>query len=791
MSVRDIIQAAAGSSAVETAWELNYASWQGIFSSGSIASYETTPADVQFNPDGTRMYILGDTRDAVLQYDLSTPYGPNTAFLPRKSVSAQYSLPSGIEFKPDGTKMYVIGAIACTVSEYDLSVAWDVTTATFVQSFNVNAQTGTNSLKVRFKDDGTKMYVLSETNDRVYQYSLSTAWNVSTATYDSVSFLISGQETVALGMCFGDSGAKMYIIGQGNDTVYQYNLSSAWDLSTATYSGLSFSVTAQETIPEDVFFKSDGTIMYVMGQNGDDVNQYALSTAWDVSTASLTQVSSPTFATIPGENTPRGIYIKSDGTQFYLAGQGGKSVYQQSMSSAWDVLTLASGYSVVSQDNGPAGLAFKSDGTKMYVLGSTNDTVYQYSLATAWNTLTATYDSVSFSVAAQETSPQGITFKDDGTKMYILGSGTSDSVYEYALSSAWVVSSASYTTSFSVASQTGALPRKVRFQSDGTKMFVLSTTNNAVYQYNLSSAWSVSSASYSGTSFGTRQSLTTGLAFSSNGAKIFFVGQSSDIVNGANLSTAWSLSTAQYYVATGLSDNYTFPLSSTGLSAITSTPTSSYMSSRALSTAWKVDTLGGVNGNLYIPTLIGYYPGRARYKSDGTSVYMNSPANNAIYQWNLSTPYNVGTNSYTGNSFSFSSQDTNARGFAFSDDGTKLYMIGGTNDTVYQYALSTAWDISTVSYASLSKSISAQETSPQAVFLGNSGTRMYIIGDANDTVYQYNLSTAWDVSTATYSGKSFSVLATAGTSPRDLFFRDNGEAFYVAGGGAAYQYTIG
>ena len=45
---------------------------------------------------------------------------------------------------------------------------------------------------------------------------------------------------------------------------------------------------------------------------------------------------------------------------------------------------------------------------------------------------TASYDSVSFDVGSQESSPRGVTFKPDGTKMYLIGF-SSDSVHQYSL----------------------------------------------------------------------------------------------------------------------------------------------------------------------------------------------------------------------------------------------------------------------------------------------------------------------------------------------------------------------
>ncbi|GAI59670.1 unnamed protein product, partial [marine sediment metagenome] len=76
---------------------------------------------------------------------------------------------------------------------------------------------------VFFKPDGTKMYITGEVTDTVYQYSLSTPWDVSTASYDKYKD-VSSQDTSPMGVCFKPDGIKMYIMGNKNDTVYQYSL---------------------------------------------------------------------------------------------------------------------------------------------------------------------------------------------------------------------------------------------------------------------------------------------------------------------------------------------------------------------------------------------------------------------------------------------------------------------------------------------------------------------------------------------------------------------------------------
>jgi len=57
--------------------------------------------------------------------------------------------------------------------------------------------------------------------------------------------------------------------------------------------------------------------------------------------------------------------------------------------------------------------------------------VVDIQVSDGYNIDTASYDSVSFSVNAQDANPSGIAFNNDGTKMYIVGRGSGDSVHQY------------------------------------------------------------------------------------------------------------------------------------------------------------------------------------------------------------------------------------------------------------------------------------------------------------------------------------------------------------------------
>ena len=77
----------------------------------------------------------------------------------------------------------------------------------------------------------------------------------------------------------------MFIAGDSGNDINEYKLDVAWDVSSASFVD-SFSVNNQEAAVRDVWFDSSGKTMFIVGKSGDDVNVYKLNVAWDVSSAS-------------------------------------------------------------------------------------------------------------------------------------------------------------------------------------------------------------------------------------------------------------------------------------------------------------------------------------------------------------------------------------------------------------------------------------------------------------------------------------------------------------------------
>jgi hypothetical protein len=287
--------------------------------------------------------------------------------------------------------------------------------------FNPVAVTGaTPSLDVgsyNFFDNGT---VSGATPVSFTNIPTQARWKYSARTIGSAAYALEGivyqNQTYAdpinaTNMRWKPDGTRAFY-SSPDGKIHQVDFSTAWDFTTASYSN----VTAQTTFSTTYAFgvNGDGTSVYVGEWNngGGTYRQFNLGTAWDLSTFSNSLVSSKNFASLSSDcDYLRNIYFKPDGLVGYIPANG--KLFQFNFSTAF-LLSTASYVTKISSIAGgettPQTVTFNPDGTKMFVAGQSTGTVYQYTLSTGYNISTATYDSVSFNPTQGDSNITEITF---------------------------------------------------------------------------------------------------------------------------------------------------------------------------------------------------------------------------------------------------------------------------------------------------------------------------------------------------------------------------------------------
>ncbi len=628
-----------------------------------------------------------------------------------------------------------------------------ITSALFKQEFDVSAQIG-DPTDIFFKPDGLKMFVvgsLSPTN-RVYTYVLSTPNDISTAVFDNSQSFTLTSFVLPDGLAFKPDGTIMYVIFSTPDDILEFALSTPWDPSTASLTN-TFNVTSEETFPTSVYFKPDGTRMFIIGGTGL-IQQYNLSIPWDISSA--------VFSTI-----------------------------------TFDLTSFGAAFSL------PEGLYFSEDGRKIYVVPLTTGTPLLILLGAPWDISILPADVVSetIDISEQSTTLTGIFLNAGLSKMYLSSSGVSiqdilefdvgiktegsfiglPTVPEFSTSKSYVLGNI-VTFDEILYRNTIAIGTPETF--DVTKWTRITTLPDAyVFVDNSTQQTAALPDDTNGkiTSALFKQQLDVfaqdndphDVFFKPDGFKMFIVGDQNNTIFTYDLSVAEDISTA----VNNASESFVLPVAITlprgiffkpdGFKMFVTDLTTDSVYEFTLSTAWDPSTASQTNA--FDTTTEDSIPVSISFKGDGTRMFVQGNQNDTLYQYNLSVPWSLASSSvsFSGITFDTSFLDSAMTGIHFSQDGKKIYFIGVADDNVDLIPLGIPWDIT--SFTGTSEFFQTFIGGPGGIFLNAGLSKIYVINNVGEDVLEFDVGIKTDgvifaASTSHQSVATATNLTTAGES---------------------------
>ena len=282
-----------------------------------------------------------------------------------------------------------------------------------------NGPTESSVNGMAFNDDGTKMYYVGFAG-KVYEFALSTPFSLSSATYSSgedCNFTTAVQ-VKPQDITFNSNGTAMFVTGSNPDDINKFSLSVPYDVSTCDIDGRSTHVVGGD--PRGISFNNDGTKLFIYNGNGNDgndsVDQYSLQSPFNLSNMVLQKsYIGPDGTTLKSiEKFPQGIAFSFDGTKMFLTGNNKFKVNEFNLSTAYDLsdVTHVGGYEVSNHNNGLKGIAFNSDGSKIFLTDfNSGDHISEYSLTCNYGVIscpdpTTNKDDVAMVEAQSESAKQ-------------------------------------------------------------------------------------------------------------------------------------------------------------------------------------------------------------------------------------------------------------------------------------------------------------------------------------------------------------------------------------------------
>ena len=256
---------------------------------------QNIPMAIAFNPSGTKMFVVGMSQNKIFEFDLTTGFDVSTASK-NSNVCSFIGLADDavdINFNSDGTKIFLVdqgqGGAPNTIEEFDLSTAYDVSSCTHVEEHFAGDFVGL--VGIEFNTDGTKLFIYNTAGaDSIKQYSLNSPYNLSNITLQKQSTGTSDKtfstiESQPMGFTFSSDGSKMFITGTKKDKVQEFNLSTPFDLSSVSRTS-GYDISNEIVAVGGISFSNDGLKMFVLDSNLDaankDVNEYDLTCGFGV-----------------------------------------------------------------------------------------------------------------------------------------------------------------------------------------------------------------------------------------------------------------------------------------------------------------------------------------------------------------------------------------------------------------------------------------------------------------------------------------------------------------------------
>ena len=633
------------------------------------------------------------------------------------------------------------------------------------------------------------MFTVGDTNNSVYEYALSTAFDISSLSYtDNLS--IGSEESSPTGIKFNHDGTKMYISGSSGDDINEYTLSTAFDISsTVTHKG-SYDVSSSDggSGATGFSFNNDGTKLFTTGSTNDRANEHSLTTPFSLVDVSgehsgdvINTSSTDNYDTDPDSDTLTVTAIRTGSVE----GSGTAGSVGSALTGTYGDLTIAANgsYTYEVADNSTMDALDAGDIVTDTFNYTVSDGQGETDIATITITITGINDAPT-AVADTDTVTANATVTDTTNSAGTLVSDDSDPDASASLYITQVTPSGGSATSVtynstktsSAATITGS-KGTLTIGSDGSYSYAANSdasVGDDVFTYTLTDGTSTTTSTLTITIY------VNSAPVAQNDTGTVNENATLSVSNSDNATTVTGVSNdtgSPYAINEGTVRSVTFNHDGTKMFVVHAANGTPKISEHALTTAFDIDTSSqsttyDISSHLTEPRGI-------RFNNDGTKLYISSGANSnkKIYEFSLSTAYDV-SSLPTATETSISGQDSGPRGFSFNADGTKMFLIGDTNNAVYEYSLSTAFDTTTISYTNRSLDISSREVTPRGLSFNPTGTKLFITGQNSDDILEYDLSTGFDLSTATFNG-AFDVSSFA-TKPNDIVFNNDGTKAFMA-----------
>jgi hypothetical protein len=360
------------------------------------------------------------------KYILTTPYDLTTATLSQQISGGQsYSQHFMSE---DGNTLIATSDNTYTIEQYNLSQPFDLSGITLSQTYSTSdVYYRATGITGSMSPWGMNLY--HNLTNKVYSSNWDSPYRVYTWTIPGPYKVQAVQPSASLSHSSGtvragtitSEGTRLYTTEYSTGTTRQWNLSTPYDLTTASYINVKTSIRSNIW---NIQFKNDGTLLF-MSDNSGNLVSYSLSNPWDITSVGSNPIASITMPSSTANKYGTFCFTPT-GSGLIIASYDSGIIYQYSLSTPWDITNITQVASWSGIGYTPVSPRFNATGEKIFINSISPIRIYEYDLASPYDITSQTYTGNVFDLRSIDTSGSTFSCEYDpsGDQFFVWGYST-------------------------------------------------------------------------------------------------------------------------------------------------------------------------------------------------------------------------------------------------------------------------------------------------------------------------------------------------------------------------------
>jgi len=363
------------------------------------------------HPAGTMIFLTVGTNVEVREYSIDHDIATIGSIIFTFPITVDAN-PYGVSFSNDGLFMIIVGVATDTLYRFTMTVPFDLTTVTAPPPIEMSINAIGVQTDCEFSTDGDFVFVAG-TNELV-EYPLPINYDIA-SNITKTEYLFSG----ILGFTFKPEGNMIYVTQNATTKIDEYFISTDWDLSTRSFvDDFVFPVGAD---PGTISIRSNGDEIVNLDLTSFILTKYHLDNSWNITTTSHFANDTPIPTTVPMAIS----WKLDDGMKYFIADFDDDTITEFNVPHLFNQTGAIQGasFSLSGTQNRVTGMWWDYDGMTCYIVGRSQDRVNRLDVSSPWDVSTMTDPDVEF-VIPNINQATGIFFNRIQRRFYVSATNT-------------------------------------------------------------------------------------------------------------------------------------------------------------------------------------------------------------------------------------------------------------------------------------------------------------------------------------------------------------------------------